>query len=341
MTNTGDNGGVDPAPGAGTGTLRQAIVDANATAGADTINFVIPGLPGTITLASVLPLITDSVTISGPGAKLLTVSGASAFRVFNIAGGVTASISSLTISNALFGGILNGGTLTITNSTLSGNSASVGGGISNSGTLTVTNSTFSGNSARMFAGGIANGFGATLTVTNSTFSGNSATAQGGAIENGSGATLAVTNSTFSGNSTAVVASGGGIFNSGTATFKNSIIANSPSGGNCAGSTPINAVGVNYSTDNTCRMMAIRPTSFCSTRLPANTASAAEGFHLLVGTVLVKGCTVTIQHYPANGRVLIKFDGAVGAGTASLQSPPGSIRCTITDRNTKNNTCACQ
>ena len=39
VTNTGDNGGVNPAPGAGTGTLRQAIIDANATAGADTITF--------------------------------------------------------------------------------------------------------------------------------------------------------------------------------------------------------------------------------------------------------------------------------------------------------------
>ena len=61
----------------------------------------------------------------------------------------------------------------------------------------------------------------------------------------------------------------------------------------------------------------------------------------VGTALVKGYIVTIQHYPADRRVLIKFDGAVGAGSASLQSPPGSIKCTITDRNTKNNTCACQ
>src|SRR5262249_3606488 len=37
VTNTGDNGGVNPAPGAGTGTLRQAIIDANAHAGADVI----------------------------------------------------------------------------------------------------------------------------------------------------------------------------------------------------------------------------------------------------------------------------------------------------------------
>src|SRR5262244_2100048 len=74
VTNTGDNGGVNPAPGAGTGTLRQAIVDANAMAGADIINFA-AGVTGTITLGSALPPITQDVTIHGPGASVLTVSG--------------------------------------------------------------------------------------------------------------------------------------------------------------------------------------------------------------------------------------------------------------------------
>jgi hypothetical protein len=66
VTNIGDNGGVNPAPGAGTGTLRQAIVDANSTAGTDTIDFNIPG-PGvhTITLAATLPAITGTVVIDG------------------------------------------------------------------------------------------------------------------------------------------------------------------------------------------------------------------------------------------------------------------------------------
>jgi hypothetical protein len=66
VTNTGDNGGVDPAPGAGTGTLRQAIVDANATAGTDTINFNIPGSGvHTISPAATLPTISGAVLIDG------------------------------------------------------------------------------------------------------------------------------------------------------------------------------------------------------------------------------------------------------------------------------------
>src|SRR4029077_6931860 len=70
VSNTGDNGGVNPAPSAGTGTLRQAIVDPNETAGTDIITFT---GTGTILLESVLPSLADDVIISGPGANVLTV----------------------------------------------------------------------------------------------------------------------------------------------------------------------------------------------------------------------------------------------------------------------------
>ena len=72
-----------------------------------------------------------------------------------------------------------------------GAAGSSGGGIFNSGTLTVANSTISGNTG----GGIANGNGGTLTVTNSTISGNTVVNYGGGIYNFAG-TLTVTNSTI-------------------------------------------------------------------------------------------------------------------------------------------------
>ena len=66
VTGAGDNGGVNPAPNAGTGTLRQAIVDANAAAGDDLIAFNIPGSGAhTITLAGQLPAITGNLVIDG------------------------------------------------------------------------------------------------------------------------------------------------------------------------------------------------------------------------------------------------------------------------------------
>jgi HYR domain-containing protein/FG-GAP repeat protein len=49
----------------GAGTLRQAIMDANMTAGADTINFQIGSGPQTINLMSPLPVITETLTING------------------------------------------------------------------------------------------------------------------------------------------------------------------------------------------------------------------------------------------------------------------------------------
>src|SRR6185295_5086952 len=58
-----------------------------------------------------------------------------------------------------------------------------------------------------------------------------------------------------------------------------------------------------------------------------------------GTVTIRGCIVTIQHNAHDRRVQISTDG--NTGTASLQSPPGTIKCTIQDRNVKNNSCACQ
>ena len=79
------------------------------------------------------------------------------------------------------GGIFNDGTLTVTNSTLSGNSAGWGGGIANvsSGTVTVKDSTLSGNSASEDGGGGIANINGTVTVKNSTLSDNSASEDGG------------------------------------------------------------------------------------------------------------------------------------------------------------------
>ena len=115
------------------------------------------------------------------------------------------------------GGIFNSGTATVTDSTISGNSANLGGGIFNSGTATVSGSTISGNSAKWDGGGIFN-FG-TATVTGSTISGNSAFDGGGICNFG---TATVTGSIISGNP--AESRGGGIFNSGTATVSGSTIS---------------------------------------------------------------------------------------------------------------------
>jgi hypothetical protein len=120
------------------------------------------------------------------------------------------------------GGIYNSGSLTVSDSTLSGNSTSGdGGGIYNTGSLTVSGSTLSGNSAVDGSGGGITNFG-TLTVSDSTLSGNSA-ASGGGIYNTGG--LTVSGSTLSGNSaTSYYFGGGAIYNSGSLTVSDSTLS---------------------------------------------------------------------------------------------------------------------
>jgi Bacterial Ig-like domain (group 3) len=203
------------------GTLRYALNEAAAAPGF-TVEFA-PGLTGTITLGSALPALSASVTIIGSGASMVTVAGggsSSNFSVLTVDSGVIANVSGLTISdgnlsgNGQGGGISNSGTLTLTDCTVSGNSASFGGGIyNNRGMLTLIDCTVSGNSAK-YGGGLFDQHG-TITLSDSTISGNSAK-YGGGVDSSTG-TLALTNCTVSENS---ANGGGGINNYGTATLTN-------------------------------------------------------------------------------------------------------------------------
>lgn len=80
----------------GTGSLRQAIIDANTAVGADTITFA-GGVTGTITLSSDLPEIADDLTVTGPGQLVLTIDGAGLYRPFWIRAGKSFTISNLTL----------------------------------------------------------------------------------------------------------------------------------------------------------------------------------------------------------------------------------------------------
>jgi len=138
-----------------------------------------------------------------------TVSNNTAAAVSQVAGGIF-NDTPLTIINSIIsgnsapnlntsaGGIFNfEATLTMTGSTVSGNSASADGGILNdNGVVAITDSTIAGNSASTGAGGGIYNYG-TLTVTGSTISGNSG-GGGGGIENNTG-TVALANTIVSGN----------------------------------------------------------------------------------------------------------------------------------------------
>ena len=172
----------------GAGTLRQAIIDLNAQTGSHTITFT--GLTGTITLASALPALTKSMTITGPGLSSLTISGNNLYRVFDTNNSLTFFISALTIANGKAtaagiynnwgGGIRNGTSsggadLTISNCYFTGCYAGVGGAISSYGNVTVTNTSFVSNTGTSGASGI-HMIGGVPTIGKCTFSGNTGVA---------------------------------------------------------------------------------------------------------------------------------------------------------------------
>src|SRR5579871_1675067 len=80
--------------------LRGAINDATVAGGAVTFDTTVFATAQTITLTSPLPFITNSatITITGPGAALLTIDGGNAYQPFETNTGTTVSISNMTIA---------------------------------------------------------------------------------------------------------------------------------------------------------------------------------------------------------------------------------------------------
>jgi hypothetical protein len=202
-----------------------------AGSGADTI-VLPPGSTQTLTQVNNdtygptgLPAVSSVITIAGQNSTIARASGAPQFRLLAVHRTGDLTLQETTVSGGASpgpgGGVANfGGILTITNSTIAGNTttAQFGGGVANFsyfgyvyggadyyGKTVITNSTISGNSGSSVGGGVSN-LASTLTITNSTISGNSAT-DGGGVANVTGfvydfsigGTLIITNSTISGN----------------------------------------------------------------------------------------------------------------------------------------------
>jgi hypothetical protein len=145
------------------------------------------------------------------------------------------------------GGIANemlpqgGGTnsVTVSDSTFSGNNGEDGGGIYNEDTLTVTGTTFSADMASDSGGGIYNTN--SLTVTNSTFWGNSAGFLGGGIDNDGAGTLLMTNATVADNSATGGGGGINVFGNDVTLYNTIVIGNTTLG-------PISADNINGNLD---------------------------------------------------------------------------------------------
>ncbi|MBX9699336.1 MAG: hypothetical protein K2X74_07860, partial [Acetobacteraceae bacterium] len=239
---------VTNAADSGAGSLRAAIAQANANAGADTITFDAAVFNGEaadrIRLTTGALAVTDTLTIDG-GAAGVTITGDALGNDVTNAQGITDVAASqagpdrladntrildagfataLTLRHLTLtgghtggyndpGGAVRAGDLTISDSTLAGNSTaggvSFGGAAFNNGTASLTNVTLSGNvtTGTQAAGGGIYTAGA-LTLTNSTVTGNS-TAGAGATGGGAyGSQLTLVNSIVLGNATTAAGTGG-------------------------------------------------------------------------------------------------------------------------------------
>ena len=220
---------------------------------------------------NLLPVVTSGIVVNG-GGQSLGFSGESEYRFFQVNGGASLTLNSLTVSGGYLASdngaaIDNAGTLALNGVTLIGNNAVNGGGINNSGSLTTQNSTIEGGYASGNGGGLYNT--GTATLQNTTVSGNNTQGSGGAIDNQG--TLNLLNVTISQNSSS--GSGAGLHNGGgsstlnfttiaqntpssgagvdisggSVTTKNTIIASN--GTNCSGT--LNAQGGNFDDDGSC------------------------------------------------------------------------------------------
>ncbi|MEL7448535.1 MAG: DUF4347 domain-containing protein [Pseudomonadota bacterium] len=205
----------------GNTSLRAAIMEANALAGADFIllpsghyDITIPFGAGPADSHGDLD-INDDLTLVGAGADSTTIDGNNLHRVLDIDNGVTATVSGVTIErggNISVGGginVQNNATLTLLEAVVRDNDQDIdyGAGIFNNGTLFLVDVTVHGNAAEDDGGGLYNE--GTATLNRVTFYDNTA-ATGGGVFHASDATgtLSVYNSTVSSNG---AITGGGIY----------------------------------------------------------------------------------------------------------------------------------
>ena len=220
--------------------------------------------------------LTESVTISGDGARTTIVNANDLDRVFDVKPGTTVELAAMTIRNG----------------TSSGN----GGGIRSSGILRLVRTTVSEHTAGADGGGIYTEIDS-LSVIRSTLSGNVSAAGGGAIV-AYGSPVSLENSTVSGNQAECMGGGIAVFNGTTANLNNATIANNVADASPATPCPdANVGGISVSGAGTTATLS---NTIVGDNRDASTAGnpvhpdcsgtiTSRGYNLIENT---NGCTIT-------------------------------------------------
>lgn len=317
--------------------LRGAILAANALSGADTI--ILPVGTYVLTIAGTGEDaaatgdldVTGDLTLSGNSATDTTINGNGIDRVIQITSTVTVSLSNMTITGGSFaggmgGGVFNQGNLSVSNVTLTGNSASEGGGLaSQNGVATIINTTVFSNTAPGSGGGIFQT--GAMEIINSTISDNVSTTESGGIAS-PGGTLTITTSTIS-NNRANFSAGGGIGGVGTLSVSNSSIANNRAyrGGGIyfGGTVSITASSILTnvaSTEAGGISNNFGTLTVISSTVSGNSAGSGNGGAIFNAT----GQILNITHSTLSGNSALNGGGISNAGTLTLTNS------TLTDNN---------
>jgi CSLREA domain-containing protein len=328
VNSTADDGTGTCNPSPGECTLRDAVTSASANG--------TPGTPDTVDLSAVSGTIAldptkgvigigdpGDLNINGPGPGTLTVSGENATGIFQIDPGAAAvSISGLTLTAGASTG--NGGAidaasatdapLTLTNVTISGNTATDrGGGVYSERALKISGSTITGNTAGSGGGIASSGKYNSVTIENSTVSGNTAQT-GGGIFSAFGA-VSITGSHIDTN-TATTDNGGGI-----AAFTGSL---SLTGSTVSGNSAQSGGGINSQTKY--------GTTIDSSTIANNTAHDGGGLAVFGGfgadpsdrnAVLVQDSTISGNQAPNGAGIEIGYDSGATPVTVKTSTISGN------------------
>jgi hypothetical protein len=177
----------------GAGSLREVI------SGAPAGSTIVMTNSGTLVLTSGELVISKNLTITGPGADRLAISGNNSSRVFNIGAGYTVEISGLTIRNGRAASGAGG-----SSPGASGSPGAPGGGIYNAGNLTLTGCTVVDN----HAGNGGNGGQGAIADPGSPGGPGGAGGSGGGIYSHNTGTLLLMRCTLNGNTSGVGGTGG-------------------------------------------------------------------------------------------------------------------------------------
>ncbi len=236
----------------GVTSLREAIIQANSTPEDDTIqltagetyNLTISGGEEDAAATGDLDIVGGGgeITVISEGEEKATIDAGGetgiSDRVFHVLDNAALQLENVEVTGGSVadfhgGGIYNEGTVNITNSTITGNSASYGGGIDNSGVANINNSTITGNygitiqfsyppsgdsiNESTITGNSPDDSDDIITISKVVTTGYSASCGGGIYNSGS---VSIYNSIISGNEADV---GGGIFNKNRVSITNSTI----------------------------------------------------------------------------------------------------------------------